>query len=251
MGFARTQGGHVTGLYLESLSINGGCHWRVMLEAGGKLRVGEQLDLDKQSHLRLIEKLDGGCWLAQLTADDDTLEVLERVGTTPLPPYILRRRRALEQRNVEPQDSDRYNTVYADVPGSVAAPTAGLHFTSALIDQLDQLGLKRASVTLNIGLGTFAPVRARAPRRPRDPQRADSYPRRRRSRLWGKRRAQGKRIIPIGTTSVRALGEFARPAAGLAVIFRPRPGCSSGLKRSRSLTRTLTPRGNTQENLHR
>ncbi|MDP7348303.1 MAG: S-adenosylmethionine:tRNA ribosyltransferase-isomerase, partial [Phycisphaeraceae bacterium] len=116
-------GGKITGLYLRHAPPN---QWQVMLESRGTLREGEKVELDADSHLILTQRLDGGQWRATLQSPTHTLELLERIGETPLPPYIRSQRRNRNQREVGDDDAARYNTVYARAPGSVAAPTAGL-----------------------------------------------------------------------------------------------------------------------------
>lgn len=206
-GVRRGTGGRVSGLYLGSDTPG---DWRVMLESGGSLREGETVDLSGQSSLRLDMNQGGGRWAVRLKSPLDTSRLLAEIGRTPLPPYILKQRRAVGDLEEQPLDTDRYNTVFADDPGSVAAPTAGLHFTPALIQRLEQAGVRIAYVTLHVGLGTFAPVRA--------------------TRLgdheihseWFQVSAEtvqaitethkaGGRIVPVGTTSVRAIESLPCP----------------------------------------
>src|SRR6056297_1028841 len=127
---------------------------------------------------------------------DDWLALLERAGHMPLPPYI--------QRQDLPEDRDRYQTIYAEEPGAVAAPTAGLHFDAALLARLDERGIQRAFCTLHVGAGTFQPVRVEEVEEPRMyPEwiRVDeSLVKRIRAT-----KAAGKRVVAVGTTAVRAL----------------------------------------------
>jgi S-adenosylmethionine:tRNA ribosyltransferase-isomerase len=157
---AATHGG-VEGLFLSATSD--GRSWRVMLESGGKLREGETLLMRQGSEalasLVLLEKGERGQWRVEVRSELATVELLQRVGTMPLPPYIRQQRKAAGQAQVTQDDVQRYNTVYASTPGSVAAPTAGLHFTPDLLGRIDAAGVVRKSVTLHVGLGTFAPVR--------------------------------------------------------------------------------------------
>ena len=196
--------GKVRGLYLTTLDRQDGCYWEVMLESRGKLRQGEQLRFNEHSQLTLTEKLEQGRWTAKLDSPQGTMDLLEQIGSPPLPPYIRKQRRHLNQPETQSQDTARYNTVFASDPGSVAAPTAGLHFTAALLDTLDHAGIQRAMVTLHIGLGTFAPVRT---------ERLEDHPI---HSEWlhipattisavRDTRARGGRVIPVGTTTVRAL----------------------------------------------
>jgi len=171
--------------------------------------------------LRLLERRGSdGAWLVAVLADEPTLAILDRVGLTPLPPYI----RAARKRRGEPSDdaSDRetYQTVYAGEAGSVAAPTAGLHVTPDLLRTLDERGIRRGEVVLHVGMGTFKPVEV---------ENLDDHPmhaewcsmpepitREIRDRAEGKR--QG-RVIALGTTSVRTIETYARVSAS-----EPHPG---------------------------
>ncbi|MBI1336308.1 MAG: tRNA preQ1(34) S-adenosylmethionine ribosyltransferase-isomerase QueA [Phycisphaera sp.] len=161
----RTQtGGRVGGLYLEEVpgevnEVSGVKRWRVMLESRGTLRVGEGLTLCDGTVMQLVEKHNAGRWEALVHSTLPSFELLDRVGRTPLPPYLRQQRRLRHTAEVQPSDTQRYNTVYAHEPGSVAAPTAGLHFTPGLLASLESCGVHRASVTLHVGTGTFAPVR--------------------------------------------------------------------------------------------
>ena len=127
---------------------------------------------------------------------DRVLELLERYGTTPLPPYI--------EHAAEQEDDERYQTVYAQEPGAVAAPTAGLHFDQDMLDTLDRMGVRRTFVTLHVGAGTFHPVRVE------NLQEHQMHA----ERYWvsaetqdliQRTRTAGGRVIAVGTTSVRAL----------------------------------------------
>ena len=194
-------GGKVTGLYLDSPQPG---RWEVMLESRGSLQPGETIALDDNSQLVLLERLGGGCWTARLDSPHDDMSLLDKIGSPPLPPYIRKARKALRQPTIQPRDTDRYNTVYAADPGSVAAPTAGLHFTDQLLATLDAAGVRRAALTLHVGLGTFAPVRTeRVEDHPIHAERISVPP----DTIEALRQARqrGMRIIPVGTTSVRAL----------------------------------------------
>ena len=194
-------GGRVTGLFLDSPQPD---LWTVMLESRGRLTPGERIDLDDQSSLTLIESLGRGQWRARLDSPLPTQALLEKIGHTPLPPYIRKARRQHGQAELTSSDEQRYNTVFAREAGSIAAPTAGLHFTSSLLAALETMGVRRAEVTLDVGLGTFEPIRS---------DDLEAHPiHRERLRVPAETiaalketRRQGRRIIPIGTTTVRAL----------------------------------------------
>ncbi|MHC5023009.1 MAG: tRNA preQ1(34) S-adenosylmethionine ribosyltransferase-isomerase QueA [Planctomycetota bacterium] len=155
-------GGRVEGLFLAERADGA---WRVMLRSNGRLRPGLRLDLldaaDRRSGLTLdlIDRL-GSEWIVRPTGDGDAASRLDATGRTPLPPYILRARGddIVEDR----LDRTWYQTVYADDAKrhSVAAPTAGLHFTTRLLERLDAAGITRTRVTLHVGPGTFKPIAA-------------------------------------------------------------------------------------------
>jgi S-adenosylmethionine:tRNA ribosyltransferase-isomerase len=192
-------GGRWEGLFL-SLTSKG--DWRVLGKTRGKLRPPEAIQLVRPDgnddiKLWLLGREDGGVWVAHPDSDEQPFSLLERVGRVPLPPYI---------RSGEMVESDRsrYQTVFATVPGAVAAPTAGLHFTPALLRMLAEAGIERRDVTLHVGIDTFRPITVET----LDQHKMHSE--------WGELRAevaadlnacrqQGGRIIAVGTTSVRVL----------------------------------------------
>ncbi len=157
-------GGRVEGLYLHDLPAG---QWQMMLKSNGKLRPGqsiELLDADDQPSGIVVElqrRIDSQ-WAVRVESDQQPQQVLQRVGRTPLPPYILRARTHSSDDDpiVDAVDRVWYQTVYADpqLAGSVAAPTAGLHFTENLLAELDARGVERRYVTLHVGAGTFKPI---------------------------------------------------------------------------------------------
>jgi S-adenosylmethionine:tRNA ribosyltransferase-isomerase len=146
---------------------------------------------------------------------------IERIGHIPLPPYI--------RRDDRPSDRERYQTVYARETGSIAAPTAGLHFTQDVFDDLAARGIERAEITLHVGYGTFKPIRAeRLEEHVVDPERYSVDARA--AAALTRARSEGRRIIAVGTTTVRVLeslggtgGEEIQPCAGDTDLFI-RPG---------------------------
>ena len=194
-------GGRIKGLYLGQ-DTDG--RWRTMIEARGSLNPGERIDLGGRACLTLITNEGGGEWIAQYTGPDDTLTLLSRIGAAPLPPYIRKARKSHNLPEVNDEDMARYNTVYARDAGSVAAPTAGLHFTTELLASLDKIGITRAEVTLHVGLGTFAPIRCQQVNE--HPIHCESFsipPNT--TRLIQQTRQAGRSITPVGTTTVRAI----------------------------------------------
>ncbi len=202
----RNTGGKLEGLLLEELDKS---IWRVMLKGAAKVKTGERIYLKDRTGsdcctAELLEKTgQDGCVL-QIESDDDFRAVLERIGFTPLPPYI-KRGSDLSQDGI---DRRRYQTVYARQDGAVAAPTAGLHFTDELIGQLKEKGVNFASVTLHVGAGTFKPVnterleehKIHPERFAIDEENADGI---------NAAKKAGGRIVAVGTTSVRVLESVA------------------------------------------
>ena len=153
VGFRSATGGRWEGLFL---SADAAGNWRLLGKTRGKLAAGEQIALvnerlQEQFELRLLVKEESGSWIARPLAEGDPLALLERVGRVPLPPYI-------RDGEMVPADRQRYQTVFADVPGAVAAPTAGLHFTNELLAELERAGVTQARVTLHVGADTFRPL---------------------------------------------------------------------------------------------
>jgi S-adenosylmethionine:tRNA ribosyltransferase-isomerase len=149
--------------------------------------------------------------LYDLRFPGDVLQLLEQHGATPLPPYI--------EHAASPEDEERYQTVYARAPGAVAAPTAGLHFDDAMLRRLDDMGVQRAFVTLHVGAGTFQPVRV--DNIADHVMHAEWYtvPEQTAAAV-ARARSAGRRVVAVGTTSVRAL-ESAAAQCGMGVAARP------------------------------
>ncbi len=169
-GVREGTGGRVEGLYLHDSprGPEGPC-WVVLVDAGrprpgARLKIHDPSGAESGVDLVLVERSadEPGAWIASVHAPAglDSPRILERIGTTPLPPYILRARRAAGLAEDERSDRERYQTVYADPPGSVAAPTAGLHFTPELLASLTAAGISRADAVLHVGVGTFRPIEA-------------------------------------------------------------------------------------------
>jgi S-adenosylmethionine:tRNA ribosyltransferase-isomerase len=182
----------------------------VLLKPSGRLREGEQLTcVGTDVRLTLQTRGDRGHWTVTPTPATGWLALLGQVGRTPLPPYI--RRVADDTR--APVDIERYQTVYAERPGAVAAPTAGLHFTDALLEQLAADGVSVARVTLHVGAGTFTPIAVDA--LADHPMHAEWFEVTAATlrQLAGVRPAGG-RIVAVGTTSARVLESLPTLDAG-------------------------------------
>lgn len=200
----RPGGGKVEALFVRS----DGEHWRVLLRPSSRLRAGQRLRCAAAgTELVLLQRLERGEWLLRPEPPVEPLEFLGRVGQTPLPPYIRRAPRP------DPEDAERYQTVYARRPGAIAAPTAGLHFTPQLLDRLRRGGVATVTVTLHVGVGTFAPIEVERLETHR--MHAECYeldePA---ARALQAVRPGGGRIVAVGTTTVRVLeslpGELGR-----------------------------------------
>lgn len=196
LALRRTTGGAAEVLLLESLDETRRC-WEALVRPGGKVRPGEELhtDDDETPVVRMLGRSDAGdTFHVELLTDGDPLDLLDRLGDMPLPPYIRTRL----------DDPDRYQTVYAAEPASAAAPTAGLHFTDELFDRLRSRGVQVATVELVVGLDTFQPISTTNPLdHPMHTERYRVPP----STIdaCAAARAQGGRVVAIGTTAVRAL----------------------------------------------
>lgn len=192
--------------------------WRAFVKNAKRLKVGDRVDFGAGLSGTVEDKGEDGSLLWRFEADVPLEQALAEAGTMPLPPYIAGKRPA------DARDEDDYQTVYAEKPGSVAAPTAGLHFTPALLQALDDAGVIRETLTLHVGAGTFLPVKADDTKDHKmhaewgviDAATAD--------RLNAARQAGG-RLICVGTTSLRlvesATGEdgVVRPFSGDTSIF--------------------------------
>ncbi len=214
----RDTGGKVEVLLVRpSTPDPAGERWEALVNAGGRLRPpNEEVTLVDPAtgapgpgRLRIVEALGGGLHVVRFPAGLSALEVTERVGRMPLPPYIKREAVAAPQ---DPEDREAYQTVFARVPGAIAAPTAGLHFTPALLEALRARGVEVARVVLHVGLGTFCPVRVE--RLEDHVMHAERYevPAEARAALAAAR-ARGATIVACGTTVVRALEAYARTGA--------------------------------------
>jgi len=192
-------GARWTGLFL-SADEHG--IWQVLSKTRGKLEPGEAIvvlswDVRQSITLRLLAKLDGGVWAVRPEPLGEPLEILGRVGRVPLPPYIR------DGEMVE-EDIEKYQTVYAERPGAVAAPTAGLHFTPELLAELTRRGIEQQRVTLHVGVGTFRPITTeRLDQHPMHSEWCSLSPEAA-ERLQACKRAR-RRIVAVGTTVARTL----------------------------------------------
>jgi len=188
----KSTGARIELLLLEELDSK---IWKCMVRPGNKVKVGTTM-YGKDFSCECIERHADGT--RTIRFDHDVAEILQENGEIPLPPYI--------HRKVDPV---RYQTVYAKVPGAVAAPTAGLHFTRELLRKIDEMGVERAEVVLHVGVGTFRPIRAENVEDHRMHEEYYEIDTENTEKIF-KARETGKRIIAVGTTVVRVLETIAR-----------------------------------------
>jgi S-adenosylmethionine:tRNA ribosyltransferase-isomerase len=193
-------GGIVQGLFLDEPAPG---QWHVLLRGASRLPVGSALrfDADPIIELTLDESLGGGEYHARLSSPEPAAAVLDRVGRMPLPPYIKRGGQSDER---DAMDRERYQTIFARAAGAVAAPTAALHFSQAVLAELDARGIERTFITLMVGMGTFKPITADTLEG--HAMHSEAYTMTERAAVaLNAAKAQGRRIIAVGTTSARVL----------------------------------------------
>ncbi len=211
--FAQTKnGGKVEVLLLKRFNLT---EWEVLVKPGKKAKPGAILTISNQLSLEVISTIEqSGSRRVRFIYDGVFEDIISRLGEMPLPPYITEKLK----------DQTRYQTVYAKVDGSAAAPTAGLHFTQILLKELEGMGVEVADVLLHVGLGTFRPVKSE-----------DILEHHMHSEYYeidqinaekiNKAKKEGRRIIAVGTTSVRTLESaadengFVKPVKANTEIF--------------------------------
>lgn len=210
--YAKTEnGGSVEVLLLKRLDID---TWEVLVRPGKKCRTGKKLVVSDGLSLTVTGVTDSGERIVRFEYDGVFEEIIDKVGSMPLPPYI----------HEKLKDKNRYQTVYAKTDGSAAAPTAGLHFTPALLDKIRGMGVEIAEVLLHVGLGTFRPVKEDIIT---DHKMHSEYYEVSESaaETINAAKREGRRVIAVGTTSVRTLetvaddNGFVRACSGNTQIF--------------------------------
>ncbi|MBN1764462.1 MAG: tRNA preQ1(34) S-adenosylmethionine ribosyltransferase-isomerase QueA [Sedimentisphaerales bacterium] len=222
----RQTGGLVEGLFLRETEEG---LWQVMLKNAGRLQISEIVNLADPNRqfqsvpelsFKMAENLQQGKWMIEAKFRRGFLDILNQYGITPLPPYIHRTREDIVQDKI---DRDRYQTVYAQTAGSVAAPTAGLHFSEELLEALEVKYIQVARLMLHVGLGTFKPITTE---RVEDHQMHAEYYQldEENAALINQAIQDHRRIVAVGTTSVRTLETLAennrvRPGSGWTNVF--------------------------------
>ena len=210
--FAYTEnGGRVEVLLLKRHDLN---TWEVLVRPGKKAKPGVRLTVSEELSLTVLDRTETGERIVEFRFDGVFEDILSRVGSMPLPPYI----------HEKLKDKDRYQTVYCKTDGSAAAPTAGLHFTKQLLAEIEAMGVQVAEVLLHVGLGTFRPVKEEDLTNHvmhSEFYRVDE----RAAEIVNAAKREGRRVIAVGTTSVRTLetvadeNGFLRPCNGDTSIF--------------------------------
>lgn len=193
---ARLHGTKDTGAHVEVflLTRRDATDWEVLVRPGKKLQVGAKINFSDELSCEVIEHTDFGGRVVRFKYDGIFEEILDRLGETPLPPYIT----------APLEDKERYQTVYNRERGSAAAPTAGLHFTKELLQKIKEIGCEEVFVTLHVGLGTFRPV-SEAKIEDHKMHKEFYTVSQEASDAVNKAKAEGRRIIAVGTTAVRTL----------------------------------------------
>lgn len=193
---ARLHGTKDTGAHVEVflLTRRDATDWEVLVRPGKKLQVGTKINFSDELSCEVIEHTDFGGRVVRFKYDGIFEEILDRLGETPLPPYIT----------APLEDKERYQTVYNRERGSAAAPTAGLHFTKELLQKIKEIGCEEVFVTLHVGLGTFRPV-SEAKIEDHKMHKEFYTVSQEAADAVNKAKAEGRRIIAVGTTAVRTL----------------------------------------------
>ena len=200
---ARLFGHKETGALIEIflLKDKGNKQWEALIKPSKRVKEGTIVKIADCLSAKMLKNLSDGKWLIELIYDGILYEILDKVGNIPLPPYIERKMTDDERKNL---DYERYQTVYAKNEGSVAAPTAGLHFTQDILEALKNKGVEIAYVNLTVGLGTFRPVKCEnILEHKMDSEEFEIS--QETADVINKAKANGKKLVAVGTTTVRTL----------------------------------------------
>ena len=198
---ARIYGKKETGANVEFLLLNNieGDIWESIVRPGNKLHIGTKVIFgDGILKAEVMDIMEGGTRKVKFEYNGIFNEILDEIGLMPLPPYI----------HEELTDRDRYQTVYAKFRGSAAAPTAGLHFTDELLNEISKKGIEIANVTLHVGIGTFRPVKVETIEE-HHMHSEHFYIKKEDAEKINKAKKEGRRVIAVGTTSCRVLESIA------------------------------------------
>jgi S-adenosylmethionine:tRNA ribosyltransferase-isomerase len=210
----REGGGRAEVLLVEEEGRN---LWWTLVKPGSRLRIGRRLAFAEGIVAQVVDQGEGGQRLLRFGGTDDIRRALGRIGAMPLPPYIKRE-------GPGDLDRERYQTVFAREEGAIAAPTAGLHFTEALLDRLQRHGIAIAFLTLHVGVATFKPVMVEQVKEHRMEPERYLIPEKTAAQVK-RAKADGRRVVAVGTTTTRALEDAAlqggaiRAGEGMASLF--------------------------------
>lgn len=188
---SKATGGKVEFLLIKRLDLT---HWQVLAKPGRGTKVGSVIEFSPRLKAKIIEIIDDGVRVVEFIFDGVFENILSEIGEMPLPPYIKQKLK----------DKDRYNTVYSKIEGSAAAPTAGLHFTTELMDKIRDKGVEFAEVLLQVGLGTFRPVKVEEVTEHHMHSEYYEISQATADKI-NLAKSEGRRVIAVGTTSVRVL----------------------------------------------
>lgn len=197
-------GGRIEMLLIPSSNGTKG-EWKALIKGAGKVKPGVRIQFEQRLEAE-IEEIQDGKARVRFTSQGEVMDILQKIGHVPLPPYI--------KRADEPLDKERYQTIFAKRDGSIAAPTAGLHFTHALIQLLKDKGVRTTTITLHIGTGTFAPVKALEVEEHAMEAEWVVIPEETAKEIK-EAKARGGRVISVGTTTTRALESFSDDRGGV------------------------------------
>lgn len=219
---ARLIGKRDSGAEAEVLLLhpaNDSNHWQALVRPGAKLKAGRRVFIADDFNINIIEAMPDGSRIVELDTQLDVAEALQKYGQIPLPPYM--------ERVADATDRERYQTVYAKKTGSVAAPTAGLHFTAQLLEDIAARGVDIARIVLHVGVGTFRPVEAEDPAE-HIMHEEHYYVSAEAAAAINAARARGGKVWAVGTTVTRTLesiayddGELHAGAGSTALFIRP------------------------------
>lgn len=198
-GIKTETGAKIEILLLEEKQKN---QWSCLIKPSKRVKENTLIDISNELKIKTIKKLeDDGEWLIELIHEGNLFDILHKVGNIPLPPYIERK---LQNEELKQFDKARYQTVYAKDEGSVAAPTAGLHFTNEILEKLKQKGVEIIYVTLNVGIGTFRPVKCENILDHKMHSETFEITQEAADKINLAKR-NGKKLVAVGTTTVRTL----------------------------------------------
>jgi S-adenosylmethionine:tRNA ribosyltransferase-isomerase len=197
---ARLFGASETGARIELFLVRetGNRVWETLARPARRLKTGKKIIFGEKLSAEVLEKSDEGRVFVRFEADGDFDEILEETGKTPLPPYIKRGAEDFDK------DRERYQTVFARERGAIAAPTAGLHFTPQILEEVKSAGVEIAEITLHVGYGTFEPVRVEdlAEHKVLPENYEVSAPT---AEILNQAKAENRRVVAVGTTTTRTL----------------------------------------------